>query len=347
MKLQNHTISPNSPPFIIAEISANHNQSLERALKIVEAAAHAGAHAIKLQTYTPDTMTLDINKGEFVITDEKSLWRGRSLYDLYKEAHTPWEWHKPIFERARELNILAFSTAFDKTSVDFLEKLKVPCYKIGSFENIDIPLIRKVASTGKPMIISTGMATIAELEETVKTAQENGCQEIVLLKCTSNYPASPENTNLRTIPHMRDLFHCDIGLSDHTPGIGVAIASVGFGATVIEKHFTLRRDDGGVDAPFSIEPEELKNLVAETERAWQALGQIKYGPSLDEEKARLKRRSLYVAKDLKAGQILASSNLKSIRPGYGLAPRYYDMLIGKKINREVSKGTPISWELFE
>jgi len=245
------------------------------------------------------------------------------------------------------LNIIAFSTAFDKTSVDFLEKLNVPCYKIGSFENIDIPLIRKVASTGKPMIISTGMATIAELEETVKTAQENGCQEIVLLKCTSNYPASPENTNLRTIPHMRDLFHCDIGLSDHTPGIGVAIASVGFGATVIEKHFTLRRDDGGVDAPFSIEPEELKNLVAETERAWQALGQIKYGPSLDEEKARLKRRSLYVAKDLKAGQILASSNLKSIRPGYGLAPRYYDMLIGKKINREVSKGTPISWELFE
>lgn len=347
MRLQNHTISTNNPPFIIAEMSANHNQSLERALKIVEAAAHAGAHAIKLQTYTPDTMTLDINKGEFVITDEKSLWKGRSLYDLYKEAHTPWEWHKPLFERARELGLIAFSTAFDETSVDFLEELNVPCYKIGSFENIDIPLIQRVASTGKPMIISTGMATIAELDETVRTARENGCQEIVLLKCTSTYPASPENTNLRTIPHMRKLFHCEVGLSDHTPGIGVALTSVGFGVAVIEKHFTLSRADGGVDAPFSIEPEELKNLVAETERAWQALGQIKYGPSPDEEKARLKRRSLYITKDLKAGEILTSSNLKSIRPGHGLSPRHFDMLLGKKTNIDVNKGTPVSWDLFD
>ncbi len=332
--------------FIIAEISGNHKQSLERAIEIVESAAEAGVHGIKLQTYTPDTMTLDLSEGEFFISDDKSLWKGRSLYELYQEAHTPWEWHEPIFKRARELGLIAFSTPFDETAVDFLEDLDAPCYKIASFENADIPLIRKVSSTGKPMIISTGMATIAELDETVRTARENGCQDIVLLKCTSTYPATPENTNLMTIPHMRELFGCEVGLSDHTLGIGAAVASVALGATVIEKHFTLSRADGGVDAAFSLEPQEMKALVEETKRAWRALGQIKYGPTEAEEKARMRRRSLYITQDMMVGDILTRENLRSIRPGHGLAPRYYDILIGKRVVRDVKKGTPVSWEMI-
>lgn len=333
-------------PFIIAEMSGNHNQSLDRALEIVEAAASTGAHGLKLQTYTPDTMTLDLNEGEFFISDDKSLWKGRSLYDLYQEAHTPWEWHKPIFDRAKELGLIVFSTPFDETAVDFLEELNVPCYKIASFENADIPLIRKVASTGKPMIISTGMATIAELDETVRTAREYGCQDIVLLKCTSTYPATPENTNLLTIPHMRELFGCEVGLSDHTLGIGAAVASVALGATVIEKHFTLNRADGGVDAAFSLEPHEMKSLVEETSRAWQALGKIKYGPTKAEEKARMRRRSLYITKDLKAGDFLTNENFRSIRPGHGLSPKYYDVLLGKRVTRDVQKGTPVAWDII-
>lgn len=342
----NISISSKHIPFIIAEMSANHNQSLNRALEIVEAASKSGAHALKLQTYTPDTMTLDLNEGEFFISDDKNLWEGRSLYELYQEAHTPWEWHKPIFDRARELGLIAFSTPFDETAVDFLEDLEVPCYKIASFENADIPLIRKVAKTGKPMIISTGMATIAELDETVRTARGNGCQDIVLLKCTSTYPATPENTNLLTIPHMRDLFGCEVGISDHTLGIGVPVASVALGASVIEKHFTLSREHGGVDAAFSVEPQEMKNLVEETKRAWEAMGQIKYGPAEAEQNSRQLRRSLYIAQDMQAGDVLTPQNLRRIRPGYGLKPKYYDVLLGKRLSRDVKKGTPVSLDLI-
>ncbi len=333
-------------PFIVAEMSGNHNQSLERALQIVEAAAGAGAHAIKLQTYTADTMTLDLNQGDFFIEDEDSLWQGRSLYDLYKEAYTPWEWHEPIFKRCRELGIFAFSTPFDETAVDFLETLDVPCYKIASFELTDLPLIRKVAATGKPMIISTGLASVAEIDDTVKAAKEAGCQDLILLKCTSSYPASPENSNILTIPHMQKLFNCPIGLSDHTMGIGAPVAAIALGACFIEKHFTLSRADGGVDSAFSMEPEEMRQLVIETERAWQALGQISYSPGEQESKSMKFRRSLYIAEDMAAGEVLTSANLRIIRPGYGLGPKYYEVLLGKKVNRAVKKGTPLSWDLI-
>lgn len=344
-KILSHAIDLASPPFIIAEMSGNHNQSLARALEIVEAAAKSGAHALKLQTYIADTMTLDINEGEFFINDPNSLWHGNSLYKLYQQAYTPWEWHKPIIDRARELGLVCFSTPFDETAVDFLESLHVPCYKIASFENTDIPLIKRVAATGKPVIISTGMAAIAELDETVRAAHVAGCEDLILLKCTSNYPASPENSNLRTIPHMRELFDCEVGLSDHTMGIGAAIAAISLGATVIEKHFTLNRTDGGVDSSFSLEPDEMRSLVIETERAWQALGQVSYGPTNSEKDSLVFRRSLYITEDMKAGDVLTKDNLRAIRPGYGLAPKYYEMLLGKRIAVHARKGTPMSWEL--
>ena len=344
--INGRSIGRGERPFIIAEMSGNHNQSIDRALAIVEAAATAGAHGIKLQTYTADTMTLNLSHGEFFIKDPKSLWEGRSLYELYEEAHTPWEWHKPIFDRARELGLIAFSTPFDATSVEFLESLEVSCYKISSFEIIDLPLIKQVAETGKPMIISTGMASIAEIDDAVRTARENGCKDLVLLKCTSNYPASPENSNLATLPHLKDLFGVQVGLSDHTLGVGVAIASVALGATVIEKHFTLDRSDGGVDAAFSLEPDELKQLVVETERAALALGQISYGPT-DAERSSLRyRRSLYITKDLQAGDILSADNLRSIRPGHGLSPKYYPIVLGKEIRKAVGAGTPLQHNLF-
>ncbi|SYZ74698.1 Pseudaminic acid synthase [Candidatus Zixiibacteriota bacterium] len=339
-------IGEGKPPFIVAEMSGNHNQSLERALAIVEAAAKAGAHGLKIQTYTAETMTLDINRGEFHIGDETSLWKGKSLYQLYDEAHTPWEWHRPILDRCRELGLIGFSTPFDLTAVDFLETLDVPCYKIASFENTDLPLIRRVAATGKPMIISTGMAGIGDLEETIRTARENGCHDIILLKCTSSYPATPENSNLRTIPHLRDLFDLPVGLSDHTLGIGAAVAGVAFGAAVIEKHFTLSRAEGGVDAAFSLEPEEMKMLVEETGRAFQALGKISYGTSEKEKKSLQFRRSLYVGADMKAGEMFTTENLRDIRPGYGLSPKYYDVVLGERVSRDVAKGTPVSWELI-
>lgn len=340
-------IGNNAPPFIIAEMSGNHNQSLERALEIVEAAAKTGAHGLKLQTYTADTMTLDIKEGEFFINDPNSLWYGHSLYELYQQAHTPWEWHEPILKRCKELGIIGFSTPFDATAVDFLESLDVPCYKIASFENTDLPLIRKVASTGKPMIISTGMATVAELDETVRTARAAGCQDIILLKCTSTYPATPENTNLLTIPHLRELFNVQVGLSDHTMGIGAAVASVALGATVIEKHFTLRRADGGVDSAFSMEPEEMAQLVVESERAWQALGQVFYGATESEAKSLIFRRSLYITRDLVPGDMLTPDNLRCIRPGLGLPPKYYDVLLGQRVRRSFKAGTPVSWDLLK
>lgn len=339
-------IGLNCSPFIIAEMSGNHNQSLARALEIVDAAAATGAHALKLQTYTADTMTLDIKEREFFIEDSNSLWKGRSLYDLYQEAHTPWEWHKPIFDRCRELGMICFSTPFDDSAVEFLEGLDCPCYKIASFENTDIPLIRKVATTGKPMIISTGMATVAELDETVRAVREAGCNDLILLKCTSTYPATPENTNILSIPHLRELFNCEVGLSDHTMGIGVAVAAVALGATVVEKHFTLCRADGGVDSSFSLEPEEMKSLVAESERGWQSLGQVSYGPTEKELKSLTFRRSLYVVKDMKAGDVFSSDNVRAIRPGFGLPPKYIDIVLGKRISVNTKKGTPIIWEML-
>ncbi|MDF5709871.1 MAG: pseudaminic acid synthase [Nostoc sp. S4] len=344
--IQGMKIGSSQKPFVIAEMSGNHNLSLERALDIVEAAAKAGVHALKLQTYTADTMTLDINEGDFYIDSPNSLWHGKSLYQLYQQAYTPWEWHKPIFERCKELGIIGFSTPFDATSVDFLESLNVPCYKIASFENTDLPLICKVASTGKPMIISTGMATISELDETVRTAREVGCQDLILLKCTSSYPATPENTNLLTIPQMRELFNVQVGLSDHTMGIGVAVASVALGATLIEKHFTLCRADGGVDSAFSMEPAEMQQLVIESQRAWQALGNKKYGATEAEKESLVYRRSLYITQDINAGEILTPENLRAVRPGLGLAPKFFDIIIGKAVNQNIKKGTPVTWNLL-
>lgn len=339
-------IGPNHPPFIIAEMSGNHNQSLDRALAIVDAAAAAGAHALKLQTYTADTITLNVTEGEFFIADSESLWQGSSLYDLYKQAHTPWDWHAPIMARARECGMTVFSTPFDETAVDFLETLDVPCYKIASFENNHLPLIRKAAATGKPLIMSTGMASIADLDEAVQAARGAGCRDLVLLKCTSTYPASPENTHIRTIPHLRELFGCEVGLSDHTMGVGVAVAAVALGASVVEKHFTLSRADGGVDAAFSLEPAELALLVTETLRAWQSLGQVRYGPTVAEQKSLQYRRSLYVAQDMQAGEVFTAANLRAVRPGLGLPPKFYETLLGRRVSRDVRKGTPVSWDLL-
>lgn len=342
--ISDRSIGQNARPFIIAEMSGNHNQSLERALQIVDAAAEAGVDALKLQTYTADTMTLDIHEKEFFIDDPANLWQGNSLYQLYQQAYTPWEWHKPIFDRCQEKGLLAFSTPFDETAVDFLESLHVPAYKIASFENTDLPLIRKVASTGKPMIISTGMATLAEIDDMVRTAREAGCEQLVLLKCTSTYPATPEHTNLRTLLNMRSAFGCEVGLSDHTMGVGVAVASIACGATVIEKHFTLSRADGGVDSAFSLEPHEMKSLVIESERAWQALGNVSYGPKGSEAGSVKHRRSLYISADVKAGEVLTKDNVRSIRPGLGLSPKYYQQVLGRTVRVDVPKGTPVSWE---
>lgn len=345
--LADHCIGLGHRPFIITEMSGNHNQSLERALEIVEAAARSGAHALKIQTYMADTMTLNLTGGEFFIDDPNSLWKGKTLHELYHEAYTPWEWHEPIFNRAKELGMIPFSTPFDATAVDFLEDLNVPCYKIASFENTDIPLIRKVASTGKPMIISTGMATVAELDETVRAARDSGCKDLILLKCTSTYPATPESTNILTIPHMRELFQCEVGLSDHTMGAGVAVASVALGATVIEKHFTLSRVDGGIDSAFSMEPAEMGSLVIESERAWQALGCVTYGASENEKKSMVFRRSLYITADLEPGDILSPENVRIIRPGYGLPPKFYHTMLGMSVKTRVSRGTPLSWEVVK
>lgn len=341
-----HIIGRNVKPFVIAEMSGNHNHSIERAFEIVDAAAEAGAHALKIQTYTSDTMTIEKSDGEFFISDPKSLWRGSSLYDLYKIAYTPWEWHKPIMDRCKEKGILCFSSPFDFTAVDFLEELNVPAYKIASFENVDLPLIKKVANTGKPIIISTGMATVQEIADAVETIRSTGNEQIILLKCTSTYPATPETTNILTIPHLRELFGCEVGLSDHTMGIGVSVASVALGAVVIEKHFTIRREDGGVDSTFSMEPAELKALVIETERAWQAMGKINYGPTEKEKASLVFRRSLYVVEDIRAGDVITEKNVRSIRPGYGLPPKFFDLVMGKRVNQDVKRGTGLSWEML-
>jgi pseudaminic acid synthase len=338
------TIGPSHPPFIIAEMSGNHSQHLDLAIAMVEAAAKAGAHAIKLQTYTADSMTLDVDTDDFVIQEQDSLWCGEKLHALYQKAATPYGWHSVLFNRAKELGMLAFSSPFDEAAVDFLDELDVPCFKIASFELTDLPLIKKAASKGKPLIMSTGMATLSEIEEAVSSAKQVGCKDIILLKCTSTYPAEPINTNLFTIPHLAQAFGCQVGLSDHTAGIGVSVAAIALGATVIEKHFVLDRTAGGVDAAFSLEPNELAALVTETARAKQALGQVRYGGSEAEEKSKQYRRSVYVAQDIQAGEVLNRENLRIVRPAFGLAPKYWQSILGKSAKRALTKGTPLSWQ---
>lgn len=347
MNIADLSIGPDSPPFVIAEMSGNHNHSLDQALAIVDAAARSGAHAIKLQTYTADTITLDSASKGFFISDPHSPWRGQRLYDLYRNAHTPWDWHAPIMQRARDYGLICFSSVFDETSVDFLESLSVPAYKIASFENTHYPLIRKAAATGKPLIMSTGMASIAEIDEAVSVARSAGCRDLILLKCTSSYPASPVQSNIRTIRHMREMFGCEVGLSDHTLGVGVAAAAVAFGATVFEKHLTLRRADGGVDSAFSMEPTEFSGLVAETKSAWQALGEVRYGPTEAEQASLMFRRSLFVAEDLRAGQRLAHGSIRVVRPGHGLHPRHLDHIVGRTLRRDVAAGEPVAWDMLD
>jgi pseudaminic acid synthase len=346
MRIADRTIGPGHRPYLIAEMSGNHNQSLDRALAIVDAAAASGADAIKLQTYTAETMTLNVRMPGFVIEDRDSPWAGRQLYDLYDEAHTRWEWHEPILRRAESHGLHCFSSPFDETAVDFLETLNVPAYKIASFEITDLRLIRKVASTGKPMIISIGMATLAEVDTAVRVVRAAGCGELVLLKCTSTYPATPENTNILTIPHLRTLFNCEAGLSDHTMGCGVAVAAAALGATVIEKHFTLSRADGGVDSTFSMEPAEFALLRAETDRAVQALGQIHFGPTEAEKRSLGLRRSLYIARDTKAGEVLTTQNLRCVRPGFGMDPSLMDIVLGMRLRRKAAAGTPLTWDML-
>lgn len=345
-KISGRLVGPSSPPFIIAELSGNHNNSLDRALEIVEACAKAGAHCLKLQTYTAHTMTIKSDAPEFNIRDPKSLWNGRSLYDLYEEASTPYEWHEPIFQRCRDLGMIPLSTPFDPTAVDFLESLNMPFYKIASFEAVDIPLVKKIASTGKPIVASVGMASLSEIDELVRAVRSQGNENLVLLKCTSSYPASPATSNIRTIPHLRDAFQVQTGLSDHTLGVGVAVASVALGATVIEKHVTLRRSDGGVDSAFSMEPHELKMLVEETERAWQSLGSVQYETQDEESTNKQFRRSLYICSDVREGEILNEKNVRAIRPGFGLPPKFLPLVLGRTAKKNLKMGTPLSWEIL-
>lgn len=337
-------IGPNHPPFIIAEMSGNHNQSLDRAMELVEAAANSGVHALKLQTASPDGLTLDVDSPEFLIDDPVSPWHGRNLYQLYKEAVTPWEWHKPIFDRCNELGLTVFSSPFELSAIDLLEELDSPCYKIASFELVDLPLVRKAAATGKPLIISTGMATVSDIHDAVQAAKGEGNDNIILLKCTSSYPATAADANIATIPHLREMFGLQVGLSDHTLGIGVPCAAAALGATVIEKHFTLRREDGGVDSTFSLEPQEFVELVKESERAWASVGKVVYGGAAVEQKSLKFRRSLYIAEAMKEGEVLTGRNLRIVRPGYGLAPKHIDVLLGRRVNQDLKAGTAMKWE---
>ena len=346
-KIDHHCIGPEYPPFIVAEMSGNHNHSLERALNLVQAAKNAGVHAIKLQTYTPDTITLDSKDKGFMISDERSLWKGRNLYDLYQEAHLPWEWHKPIFDLCKKLGLVVFSTPFDETAVDFLEDLHTPCYKIASPEIIDLPLIHKVSSLSKPVIISTGAATLSEIAEAVEVARNAGCKDLVLLKCTAAYPALPSDANLRSIPYLAETFGTLVGLSDHTLGIGVPIASIAFGCCFIEKHFTLNREEGGVDSAFSLTPDEFKVLVKESKVAWEALGSIRFGPLEVESTTHSHRPSLYFVEELSQGQVVHAQHIRSVRPSMGLPPKEIDKVIGLQLKTHVKKGTPVSWDVFK
>ena len=335
-------------PYIIAEMSGNHNQSLERALMIVDEAAKAGVDAVKIQTYTPDTITINSDRDEFLIKDKDSLWKGETLYSLYKKAYTPWDWDKTIFDKCTELGIIGFSTPFDFSAVDFLENLNVPFYKIASFENYDLPFLKYIAKIGKPVIMSTGMIQLEELKESVCILKDNGCPEVVLLKCTSTYPANPENTNLITIGDMQKRFpDCIIGLSDHTLGTAVSVTSIALGAKVIEKHFTFSRTEGGVDSAFSMEPDEMQNLVTDVSIAYQSLGNVFYGPTEAEIPSLKFRRSLYVIKDVKKGEVFSSENVRSIRPANGLSTRYYDEIISRKASMDINKGSPLRDNMIE
>lgn len=344
VRIGDRIVGVSDVPFIIAELSGNHGQSLDVAKQMIDAAAKAGAHAIKLQTYTADSMTLDVDSSDFVIKEKDSLWHGAKLHSLYKKAATPYEWHEELFNYAHSLRMLAFSSPFDEHAVDFLDRLHVPCFKIASFELTDLPLIAHAASKGKPLIMSTGMASLAEIQDAVDTAKAQGCDDIILLKCTSTYPAQADNTNLLTIPNMRDAFGCQVGLSDHTKGIGVSVASVALGTTIIEKHFVLDRTAGGVDAEFSLEPQELTALVEETQRAWLAMGEVSYGGAAVEEKSKQYRRSIYVAKDIAQGETFTNTNLRIVRPAFGLAPKQWNKVLGKPASQALKKGTALAWE---
>lgn len=346
LKLGKKEVFNGGEPYFIAEMSGNHNQSIERALEIVKAAADSGADALKVQTYTAETMTLNIKGDGFDITDKSSLWHGKNLYDLYKEAYTPWEWHQEIKNYAEKLGMDFFSTPFDSSAVKFLEGLNVPFYKIASFENTDHPLLEEVGKTGKPVIMSTGMASLSEIEESVKVLRESGAQDIVLLKCTSAYPAPYEQINLKTIPYLKDLFNVVSGLSDHTLGSAVPVASVSLGAAVIEKHFTLKREDGGVDSAFSLEPAEFQSMVEDSKNAWRALGQVSFGRTEIEEKSMIYRRSLYFSKSVKTGDIVSRDCIRAIRPGLGLPPKHLKEIIGKKVTTDIEAGTPVKMDHF-
>jgi N-acetylneuraminate synthase len=338
-------IGPGHPPYVIAEMSGNHNGDINRAFALMEAAKKAGADAVKLQTYTADTITIDHDGPGFRI--EGGLWNGRTLYDLYQEAHTPWEWHPQLFAKASELGITVFSSPFDATAIEFLEQLGAPAYKIASFEIVDLPLIQRAARTGKPLIISTGLAGLGEIGEAVDAARAAGCREIALLHCTSGYPTPPEDSNLRTIPHLAQAFGVVAGLSDHTPGTAVPVAATALGAGLIEKHFTLRRADGGPDAAFSLEPEELAELVTNCRTAWTALGEVNYALEASERGNKIFRRSLYAVKDIPAGTRLTAENVRSIRPGYGLPPKHLPEILGRRAGRQIARGTPLNWSLLE
>lgn len=341
-----HSIGPDHAPFIIAEVSGNHDGSLDKALDIVRMVADSGAQAIKLQTYKPETITIDSDAPDFRLSDGHELWGGRTLWNLYTEAHTPWEWHEPIFRLANDLGLVCFSSPFDATAIDLLESLDTPAYKIASSEIVDLPLIRLAASKGKPIIISTGMASISEIDAAVTAARSTGNEQIIVLSCTADYPANPEESNLRGIPVMRDAFDAHIGLSDHTPGIGAPLAAVALGAVVVEKHVTLAREGGGVDSSFSLEPDELAALVRESEVAWQCLGQARIGAKAGEREGLRFRRSLYVVEDVKAGDVVSPANVRSIRPALGLAPDLFRVVEGRTFTTDVSRGTALSWDLI-
>ncbi len=340
-------IGENNPPYVIAEMSGNHNQDINQAIQLIHSAKRAGANAIKLQTYTADTLTINYKGTDFLVSDKDSLWTGTYLYDLYKKAFTPWEWHKEIFNEAKKIGIDCFSSVFDETSVDFLENLNTPAYKIASFENNHLPLIAKVAQTGKPMIISLGLATLDEITEAVETARQNGCQDLALLKCTSNYPASPKAVNLKTMEDIKSRFNCTVGYSDHTLGIGSAVAAAALGASIIEKHLKMESDVEGVDSGFSTNEQEFKMMTENCLLAWESIGEIKYGSTDEEIPSEKFRRSIYAVETIQANEIISNNHFKIIRPGFGISPKYLQDLIGKKTPESINKGERIDKKIYE